>query len=357
VVHAELLQIRHKAHFFGAATAHDQIDRRVSAMASTLLLTGASGFVGRALARFLIQQKNLSVRCAGRRTLNIDGADNVIVPTLDSATDWSIHLSGIKTVIHCAARVHVMHETATDPFAQFRQINVDGTMRLAEQAAQAGVQQFIFLSSVKVNGEQTELGRPFKETDTPCPLDAYGISKYEAEQALLALSDRCNMAVTIIRPPLIYGAGVGANFKSLMQVLKKGVPLPLASIRNLRSFVYLGNLLDFIAHCIDHPSAMNQTFLISDGFDMSTPALLHRGAQAFNRPARLFPFSPAFLTLLAQLIGRKSMADRLCQCLQVDISKARKQLDWQAPFSVTQGIQETANALLSEAQHQSQRKN
>lgn len=326
-------------------------------MGSTLLLTGASGFVGRALATFLIQQKKIAVRCASRQAIRIDGADNVIVPSLGSATDWSPHLNGIKTVIHCAARVHVMHEITTDPLAQYRQVNVDGTMRLAEQAAQAGVQQFIFLSSVKVNGEQTELGRPFKETDTPCPLDAYGISKYEAEQALLALCARCDMAVTIIRPPLIYGAGVGANFKSLMQVLKKGVPLPLASVRNLRSFVYLGNLIDFVARCIDHPNAMNQTFLISDGFDMSTPALLHRGAQAFGKPARLFPFPPILLTLIAQLVGRKSMADRLSQCLQVDISKAHKQLDWQAPFSVMQGIQETANALLNEAHGQGQRKN
>ena len=325
-------------------------------MGSTLLLTGASGFVGRALAMFLVQKKGLDVRCASRQALNLDGVDNIVIPTLDSTSDWSTHLSGIKTVIHCAARVHVMNETATDPLALFRQINVDGTMRLAEQAALAGVQQFIFLSSVKVNGEQTELGRPFKETDTACPMDAYGTSKYEAEQALIALSARSSMAVTIIRPPLVYGPGVGANFRNLMQIVKMGVPLPLASVRNLRSFVYLGNLIDFIARCIDHPNAMNQTFLISDGFDMSTPALLQRGAKAFNKPARLFPFPPTLLSLVAQFLGRKGMADRLCQCLQVDISRARTQIDWQAPFNVMHGIQETADALLKEAHHQGQQK-
>ena len=326
----------------------------VSLSNKTILLTGASGFVGRHLATYLLQQGTV-LRCplrqiieANNQTDELAGAIIFPIGNLDDRTDWHQALQGVDIVIHCAGRVHVMHETAADPLSLFRQVNVDATLHLAEQAALAGVKQFIFLSSIKVNGEETALGQPFSENQPAAPQDAYAQSKYEAELGLFAIAKRTGMHVTIIRPPLIYGAGVGANFRSLMRVLKKGLPLPLASVHNLRSFVYVGNLVDFIARCIDHPSASNQLFLISDGFDMSTPGLLQRGARAFGKKARLLPCPPWLLTTIASLLGRRAAADRVCQCLQVNIQKARTLLNWSAPFTVEQGLQATALAMIAD---------
>lgn len=309
-------------------------------MSARILVTGASGFVGRRLAKKLVQE-GASVICSSRTAMQLAGAECHIVAALSATTDWSHclgEMGGVQTVIHCAARVHVMHDTASDPLLVFRQVNLDGTMALAEQAAANGVKQFIFLSSVKVNGEQTLPGFPFTETSLTAPSDPYGISKHEAEQALLALGRETGMAITIIRPPLVYGPGVGANFLSMLRWVKKQIPLPLASIHNERSFVFLDNLVSLIMHCIGKKEAANQVFLVSDGQDLSTPELLRLCAAALNVRSRLLPCPPGLLTFLAKLAGKKSMADRLCQSLQVDIGKARQELGWVPPYTVQQGL-------------------
>ncbi len=313
---------------------------------SPILLTGASGFVGRRLAQVLIQ-KNVPLICAARKPLSIAGADCRTVQDLGPSTDWAHCLGGVQTVIHCAARVHVMQESASDPLTLFRQVNVAGTLRLAEQAAAAGVKQFIFLSSVKVNGEETAPGAAFTEDCAPLPIDPYGISKYEAEQALLALGRKTGMAITIIRPPLVYGQGVGANFLSMLKWVKRGIPLPLGSIRNQRSFVFIDNLLSLIMCCIQNPQASNQVFLVSDGQDMSTTDLLTKSAAAFGVIPRLLPCPPGLLMFMATLTGKKSVADRLCQSLQVDIHKAQGLLGWSPPYTVEQGLQATINHILA----------
>ncbi|HTD06135.1 SDR family oxidoreductase [Undibacterium sp.] len=315
-------------------------------MTLSVLLTGVSGFVGHAIAQSLVQQ-SIPLTCASRQPLAQETAAAKVhlIADLNADTDWTPCLPGISTVIHCAARVHVMNETAGDPLALFRSVNVDATLNLARQAAAAGARQFIFLSSVKVNGEETQPGAAFTENTPPHPSDPYGISKYEAEQALLELAKTTGMAVTIIRPPLVYGPGVRANFLSMMQWVKKGLPLPLGSIRNKRSFVYLQNLVSLVLTCMDNPAAYNEVFLVSDDHDLSTTELLQNSAEAFDLRSRLLPFPPGLLMLLATLAGRRSAAQRLCQSLQVDISKARSRLAWTPPFTVRQGLQATARHL------------
>ncbi len=313
-------------------------------MNSKILLTGASGFVGQRLAHSLIQ-KNVPLVCTSRKTLRIDGAECQIVDDLGRSTDWRHCLGEVSTVIHCAARVHVMQDTANDPLHLFRQVNVAGTLQLAEQAAAAGVQQFIFLSSVKVNGEETKAGAAFSEDCQALPSDPYGISKLEAEQALFELGRTTGMAITVIRPPLVYGPGVGANFLSMLRWVQRGIPLPLGSIRNQRSFVYVDNLVSLITCCIANPHSYNQVFLVSDGHDMSTTELLRKSATAFKVASRLLPCPPSFLRMIAKISGKKSVADRLCQSLQVNINKAKRLLEWTPPFTVEQGLQATANHI------------
>jgi nucleoside-diphosphate-sugar epimerase len=315
-------------------------------MNSTILLTGASGFVGRRLAQALIQE-NSHLICPGRQPAAIQGADCPLIADLSPTTDWRHCLHGVQTVIHCAARVHVMQESARDPLPLFRTVNVAGTLRLAEQAAASGVSQFIFLSSVKVNGEKTTSGKAFTEDCAPQPIDPYGISKYEAEQALLDLGRQTGMAITIIRPPLVYGPGVGANFLSMLKWVKRGIPLPLGSIRNKRSFVFIDNLVSLIICCIQNPQASNQVFLASDGQDLSTTDLLTTSAAVFGVTSRLLPCPPGLLMFMAKLAGKKSAAERLCQSLQVDIHRARGLLGWTPPYTVEQGLQATVNHILA----------
>lgn len=314
-----------------------------------ILLTGSSGFVGAALLAHLVKsgfQVTAALRHPSRRVSAPVQA--IAVGDLLPDTDWSKALSEVGVVIHAAARVHIMNEEAADPLKEFRRVNVDGTLRLASQAAEAGVRRFVFISSIKVNGEETELGKPYTADDAPAPVDSYGISKLEAEQGLLALAAETGMEVTIIRPVLVYGPGVKANFLSMMGWLSKRVPLPLGAIHNKRSMVALDNLVDLIATCIEHPAAANQVFLVSDGEDLSTTELLKRTARALGKPALLLPLSPFLLSKAAGMLGKPGIAQRLCGSLQVDIGKTKTLLNWTPPVSVDEALGKTACHFLEQ---------
>jgi UDP-glucose 4-epimerase len=323
----------------------------IESLSSMILVTGASGFVGGALIQSLaIANPQERIVAATRRLLENFPVDvnQVQVGDLLPSTDWRIALQGVNVVVHCAARVHVMNEKSVDPLVEFRGVNVEGTLRLAQQAAEAGVRRFVFISSIKVNGESTELGCPFTPADTPAPLDPYGVSKMEAEQGLRELSVGTGMEVVIIRPPLVYGRGVKANFASMMQWLKRGVPLPLGGITfNRRSLVFVDNLVDLIHICINHPKAANQTFLISDDEDVSTTTLLRKMAKTLGCPARLVNIPPTAINLSARLIGKPGIADRLCGSLQVDISKTKELLGWKPKFSLDEGLLRTAKPTVN----------
>ncbi|MCF6324142.1 MAG: SDR family oxidoreductase [Gammaproteobacteria bacterium] len=309
------------------------------------LVTGANGFVGSAVIAAL-KRKQLAVRGAVRSS-SMEGC--VTVGDIGSGTNWLSALAGVDTVIHTAARVHVMADTASDPIAAFRHVNVEGTRRLAEQAAQAGVNRLIFISSIKVNGETTSGSQgavPFSSFSPASPVDTYGQSKWEAEQALHEIASRTGLEVVIIRPVLVYGPGVKANFHAMMRWLYKGVPLPFGAIHNKRSLVALDNLVDLIVTCIDHPEAANQTFLVSDGEDMSTSELLMRMGESLSKPARLLPVPEILLRGGALLLGRRDIARRLTGSLQVDIKQTKSKLDWIPPVSVDDALKRTAEEFL-----------
>ena len=309
-----------------------------------IFVTGGSGFVGSAVVTRLESHSAFSVRAAIRQvnhSLPVT-VDVVHVGGLASDTDWVAALQDINVVVHAAARVHVMQDAATDPLIEFRQVNVEGTLNLARQAVAAGVKRFVFISSIKVNGESMLLEKPCRADDPPVPVDPYGISKMEAERGLRQLAGKTGIEVVIIRPPLVYGPGVKANFRSMMRWLDKGIPLPLGAIHNKRSLVALDNLVDLIVTCIDHPAAANQTFLAGDGEDLSTTELLQRVAKAMGKPARLIPVPVWFLELGATLLGKRAPAQRLCGSLQVDISKAKNMLGWTPSISVDEGLRRAA---------------
>jgi nucleoside-diphosphate-sugar epimerase len=299
-----------------------------------LLITGASGFVGRAVVNAL-RKNGYEVVCAVRR----EQTDSLMVGDIGPDTNWSGALTMCKVVVHLAARVHVMNEKSSDPMTEFRRVNVEGTTTLARQAAASGVNRFIFLSSIKVNGEFSKLGQPFTADGIPAPTDPYGISKYEAEQALRKIASETGMEVVIIRPPLVYGPGVKANFESMMRWLSRDLPLPLAAVtENRRSLIALDNLVDLIMTCVDSPAAANQTFLVSDGEDLSTAKLLERMGAAMGKHARLFYLPSALLKLGTILLNRPSTYQRLCGSLQLDITKTRQLLGWAPPVSVQEGL-------------------
>ena len=301
-----------------------------------VLVTGVTGFIG-----------SLVAEEASRAGFEIIGVSRRPVGSvyksvrLDSFEDISGHsgfFQNVGVMVHCAARAHIMKDEVSDPLAEYRKVNVEGTLNLARQAAEAGVRRFVFISSIKVNGEQTPLNQPFTAEDSPAPEDAYGISKMEAEQGLQALAAETGMEIVIIRPPLVYGPGVKGNFASMIKLVEKGLPLPLGAIHNKRSLVALDNLVDLIITCIDHPAAANQVFLAGDGEDLSTTELLEGVAKAMGKPSRLLPVPAGLLMFGATVLGKKAMAQRLLGSLQVDISKARNLLGWQPPLSVGEGL-------------------
>lgn len=308
-----------------------------------VLITGASGFVGGAVLRRL-SEEGLPVRGTYRtRPMHSVPGDACLSPGLSSDSCWHDLLEDVSVVVHTAARVHVMKDFAQDPLTEFRTVNVDGTLTLARQAATAGVKRFIFISSIKVNGEETVDGRRFNADSQPAPVDPYGISKYEAELGLKKVSDETGLEVVIIRPVLVYGPGVKGNFLSMMKWLDRGVPLPFGAINNKRSLVFLDNLVDLISVCLVHPAAAGQVFLASDGHDLSTSSLLRRLSLALGRPARLLPVPSALIELFARLIKRGAIAQRLCGSLQVDIEKNQRLLDWKPPVSVDDGLASVAS--------------
>jgi nucleoside-diphosphate-sugar epimerase len=320
--------------------------------AKVFLVTGGSGFLGRALINRLVQMPGCTVIAPLRTpsaTLPV-GVRSLQLGKLDGTNDWKAALTGVDAVVHAAARVHVMNEVALDPLTAFREVNFEATLNLARQAAACGVKRFIFISSIKVNGEGTEPGAVYRADDAPAPIDPYGISKFEAEKGLMVLALTTGMEVVIIRPVLVYGPGVKANFLSMMRWLYRGVPLPFGAVDNRRSLVAVDNLVDLIITCSDHPAAANQVFLASDGEDVSTTQLLHKLAAALGRPARLLPVPARLLSGVAALLGQRALADRILGSLQVDISKNRQLLGWTPPVPLDRALALTAKHFLDSRQ-------
>lgn len=309
-----------------------------------ILVTGATGFVGRALCEELAQQKHEVVAVVRKESAELgDSIETISLTTIDESTEWTAALQNVDVVVHLAARVHVMRDDAADSLAEFRQVNVDGTLNFAMQASKAGVKRFIFMSSVKVNGESTAIDQPFKFSDVAHPQDAYGISKFEAEEGLVKVSQSTGMKVVIIRPPLIYGDGVKANFANMLKLVKFGLPLPFGAIKNKRSLIYVENLTSFIAACITNKNAANKTFLVSDGDDVSTTELLKACAFALNKKIWLLPIPQSWLLFGFKLLGKKNLAQRLLGNLQVDSQYACETLNWKPPYTLAQGLEKTVH--------------
>jgi nucleoside-diphosphate-sugar epimerase len=307
-----------------------------------ILVTGANGFVGRAFCLEAIQ-RGFKVKGAVRTDSQLPpGVQPVIIGTINERTNWESALGGVEAVIHIAAHVHILDTNSADSLEKFRRVNTGGTEHLARVAAASGVKRMVFVSTIKVNGEQTFNAHKYTENDTPAPQDPYGISKWEAEQALHLVAKETGLEIVIVCPPLIYGAGVKGNFAQMLKVLNKGIPLPLASVRNLRSMVYIENFVDALLQCTTNPVAAGQTYLVSDGEDMSTPDLLHRLGVEIKHPARLLPCPAGLLKFAGKLTGRSDQIDRLLGSLQIDSSKIIRELNWRPPYTMQQGLQATA---------------
>lgn len=308
-----------------------------------VLITGAQGFVGQNLF-FALRKFGYHVQGTAR-AVNDDNSwnpgDLVFLGDIGEGTDWSEVLDSIDVVIHLAGRAHILRETAKDPQSEFRRINVLGTKALTKAVVNAQVRRLIFISSVGVNGNLTR-GIPFSEVNRPKPHNAYAVSKLEAEKTLHETAQETGLEVIILRPPLVYGPRVGANFLRLLRLVQKGIPLPLGLIENNRSLLYVGNLVDAIITCLEHPAAAGQTYLVSDGEDVSTPELIKRIANALQRPARLLPVPPAVLRFAGRLTGKSAEVERLLDSLVIDSSKIRRELDWKPPYTMEQGLAETA---------------
>jgi nucleoside-diphosphate-sugar epimerase len=308
-------------------------------------VTGAAGFVGLALCRRL-RESGAFVKAAYRESGNVPHFPPDILPVpIDSIgpeSQLGEVLQGIDAVLHLAGRAHVMTEIAKDPIAEFRAVNTFGTERIARQAASAGVRRFVYVSSVKVNGESTPPDVGFTEADPHCPQDAYGISKSEAELALQRVTCETGMEVVIVRPPLVYGSGVKGNFLTMLNILHRGVPLPFGAIANRRSLIYIENLVDALVLCSTHPMAAGETYLVSDGDDLSTPELLRALSEALEVPTYLLPIPPSIVRLSGTMLGKTGVVARLIGSLVVDSGKIRNELRWAPSYSVKEGLQKTA---------------
>jgi nucleoside-diphosphate-sugar epimerase len=315
-----------------------------------VLVTGANGFVGSALYREL-RVRGYAVRGAVRRPggrsslypgpLPEGDGEIAEVGDVGPETDWSAALDQVDCVVHLAARVHVMKDAAADPLAEFRRTNTAATERLARCAVAAGAKRLVFVSTIKVNGEETR-DKSFTESDSAHPGDPYGISKWEAEQVLARVSAETGLEVVILRPPLIYGPGVKGNFLTLLNVVMRGIPLPLAAVDNKRSLLYLGNAVDALILATTHPEAAGKTFLLSDGQDVSSPELVLKLAKELDAPGRLLHCPRPLLRLGGRMLGKADAVSRLVESLQVDSSALRRELGWEPPFSLEDGLKATA---------------
>ena len=313
-----------------------------------ILITGATGFIGQRLIQNLLTDSQHHICVLSRKSHHHlpPQVKAIQISAINGNTDYDAHLQGIDVIVHLAARVHKMDDTGDASYPAYKETNVDGTQRLAEQAAKAGVKRFIYLSSIKVNGESTQPGKPFTADDEVHPTDPYAVSKHQAELALQSLAQSSSLEYVIIRPPLVYGPGVKANFQKLMAIVNRGVPLPLGAIGNYRSLVSIDNLVNLIRSCIDHPAAANQVFLVSDDNDLSTTELLRNLATAMSRPSRLIPFPTSLLALAARVFRKHEVAKRLLSNLQVDINKTKNLLGWHPVISQQEGFKQTAQDYL-----------
>lgn len=322
-----------------------------------ILVTGANGFVGRRLCHVLtergygvraaVRQIGAGARDPGKNAR--DGAVQDVFPigNIDSGTDWSDALIGVDSIVHLAARVHILQEVSENPLESFRSVNVFGSKHLAEVAVRTGVKRFIYVSSISVHGNSTG-ERAYVEEDEAYPRSPYAISKWEAELSLKSFAQESGLELVIIRPPLVYGPGVGGNFLRLMRMADRGLPLPLGSVKNLRSFIGIDNLVELLVTCTSHPAAAGETFLVADGEDLSTPDLIRHVARLLGRPARLVPFPVSVLRAVSTVARMDDVVDRLCNCLQVDAGKARRLLGWRPQVSLSEGFERTVRWYLDE---------
>jgi len=308
-----------------------------------VLVTGANGFIGHALCAKILTE-GWQVRGTFRSEIDVnrlpDGVKAVSIASIDSDTKWDDALAGIDKVVHLAARVHVMDDATSDPLTEYRKINVEGTKCLAIAAAKAGIKRFVYISSIKVNGEGKVAA--YTEADKEAPEDPYGVSKWEAEQELHKVADKTDLEMVILRPPLVYGQRVKANFLRLVSLVKFGIPLPLGCIKNRRSLIYIGNLVDAIKTCMTNPNAAGKTYLVSDGEDVSTPELIRRIGAASGRRALLLPVPVWIMRMAGRITGKSNEVKRLVMSLTVDISKIRSELEWKPPYTMENGLRETA---------------
>lgn len=312
-----------------------------------VLVTGANGFVGRHLIDML-HTNGWSVRGAVRSTEALgflsDFVEGHVVGSIDGETDWGAALDGVDVVVHLAARVHVLNDTVANPLEAYREVNVHGTRRLLEASVAAGVRRFVFMSSVKAAGESTREGNPFTEADECRPEDEYGITKGEAERLVLAAGRDGSIETVIIRPPMVYGPGVRANFLRLMRAVEVGIPLPLGSVRNGRSMVYVNNLADAVSVCMEHPNAADEVFFVADDEVLATSGLVAELARAMDKRPRLVPVPVSLLRGMGRIVGRSGEIERLTGSLVVSTDKIKRKLDWAPPWSVSEGIDATVAA-------------